>query len=280
MSAGPKGKLIAIGGAENRNHIEKEKLHVLGRIVQEMKGSQSVIEIIPTASGMPKTIGREYDNAFYSIGCKEARVMNIRKKKDTAKPEFLERIRTCDGVMFSGGNQTRLSEIFTGTEFLDILKHRYMHEEGFVIAGTSAGAMAQSERMINGGVPAEALMRGKALMIQGLGFISEAIIDSHFVNRGRFGRLMVAVAEHPDMTGIGISEDTGVIITGGRFLEIIGNGLVVIMDGAELTYNSIKEGHGEMLNLERMIFHLLSQGMCYDMQERRMLVNDIAEIKK
>ncbi|MBC8046217.1 MAG: cyanophycinase [Fimbriimonadaceae bacterium] len=268
----PKGKLIAVGGAENRNHFEKEKLHVLSRILKEMKGNETLIEIIPTASGDPKMIGKEFDNAFNSIGCKAAQVMDIRRKKDTEKSEFLERIKVCDGIMFSGGNQTRLSEIFLGTEFLEILKHRYQNENDFVIAGTSAGAMAQSEIMINGGAPAEALMRGKALIVRGLGFIDKAIIDSHFINRGRFGRLMVAIAEHPQMTGLGISEDTAVIIREERYLEIIGNGLVAIMDGMELQYNSIKEGKGEMLNLERIVFHLLSKGMGYDMLERKMLI--------
>ena len=276
MTQLPLGKLIAIGGAENRNSMEKEKLDVLGRILKEMKGKNTVLEIIPTASGIPRSVARDYDRAFNSLGCKEARVMNIRKRTETGKKEFLDRIKTCDGVMFSGGDQTRLSETFLNTEFLEILKSRYQNEKDFVIAGTSAGAMAQSERMINGGAPSEALIRGKALMIQGLGFISTAIIDSHFINRGRFGRLMVAVAEYPEMTGIGISEDTGVIIREERYLEIIGNGLVVFMDGSELEYNSIKVGKGEMLNLERMIFHLLSKGMGYDMKERKVVVNELA----
>lgn len=166
-----------------------------------------------------------------------------------------------------------LSETFLGTEFLDILKSRYINEPGFVIAGTSAGAMAQSGSMINGGAPAEALMRGKALMIEGLGFTNNSIIDSHFVNRGRFGRLMVAVAEHPQLTGIGISEDTAVIIKEDRYLEIIGTGLVVIMDGTELRLNNITNNKGEMVNLERMIFHLLSKGRHYDMQERKVISN-------
>lgn len=276
MSKHPLGKLIAIGGAENRNSMEKEKLDVLGRILKEMKGKDTVLEIIPTASGIPRSVARDYDRAFNSLGCKEARVMNIRKRIETGKKEFLDRIKTCDGVMFSGGDQTRLSETFLNTEFLEILKSRYQNEKDFVIAGTSAGAMAQSGRMINGGAPSEALIRGKALMIQGLGFISTAIIDSHFINRGRFGRLMVAVAEYPEMTGIGISEDTGVIIREERYLEIIGNGLVVFMDGSELEYNSLKVGKGEMLNLERMIFHLLSKGMGYDLKERKVVVNEMA----
>ncbi len=271
----PRGKLIAIGGAENRNHIEKEKLEVLTRILKETNSSNPLIEIIPTASSIPTQVGREYDRAFHSLGCKCATVMNIRKKTDTLKKDFLLRIKNCDGVMFSGGNQTRLSEIFQDTEFLEILKHRYQKESNFVIAGTSAGAMAQSGKMINGGAPTEALIRGKALMIEGLGFINNAIIDSHFVDRGRFGRLMVAVAEHPEMIGIGISEDTAVVITEERYLEIIGNGLVVIMDGTQLQYNSVKEGKGKMLNLENMIFNLFSKGMGYDMLERKSIVAEV-----
>jgi len=124
----PKGKLIAVGGAEHRDHIEQEKLEVLRRVLQEMKGKDTVLEIIPTASGIPKQIAKEYTDAFGTLGCKAARVMNIRRQKEAEKKEFLERIRTCDGIMFSGGNQTRLSEIFLGTEFLSILKERYHND--------------------------------------------------------------------------------------------------------------------------------------------------------
>jgi len=271
MSKVPKGKLIAVGGAEHRDHIEQDKLHVLRRILQEMKGIYTVLEIIPAASGIPKQISTEYTRAFHSLGCDNVHIMNIRKQKDAQKKEYLERIRKCDGILFSGGNQTRLSEIFLDTEILQLMRERYYDDPEFVIAGTSAGAMAQSARMINGGAPSEALMRGKALMVEGLGFIDNAIIDSHFVNRGRFGRLMVAVAEHPEMTGIGISEDTAVIIRENRQMEVIGNGLVVIMDGSELATNSVAEKTGEMVTLERMIFHLLPQGSCYDMRTKKVL---------
>ena len=99
-----RGKLIAIGGAENRNHFEKEKLDVLARILKEMKGRNTVIEIIPTASGIPTQVGREYDKAFHSLGCKDAAVMNIRKKSDTEKKDFLLQIKNCDGIMLTGGN--------------------------------------------------------------------------------------------------------------------------------------------------------------------------------
>ena len=134
--------------------------------------------------------------------------------------------------------------------------------------------MAQSEKMINGGTPSEAVKRGKAMMMSGLGFIDNAIIDSHFVNRGRFGRLMVAVAEHPELTGIGISEDTGVIIKEERHLEIIGSGEVVIIDGQELRYNSLDNKEYSGLNIEHMIFHLLSAGMFYDLKTRKLALQE------
>ncbi len=267
----PLGKLIAVGGAESKTtNQDPEKLAVLKRILNELDGENSIIEVIPTASEAPKQRGNEYFQAFTYLGCKTPRVMNIRTKKDTENPEFIQRLKDADGIMFSGGNQNKLTDIFLKTEFLEILKSRYQKDENFVIAGTSAGAMAQSYKMIYGGTPVEALMKGRANFNEGLGFIDTAIIDSHFVNRGRFGRLAVAVAENTSMMGIGISEDTGVIITEGRYLEIIGSGLIVLIDGKELKYNSVAS-NGKMLNLEHLIFHILSAGMKYDMQERKLL---------
>ncbi|MFN0274549.1 MAG: cyanophycinase [Chitinophagales bacterium] len=267
----PKGKLIAIGGSEERNTETENKLAVLSRMIDEMKGRDTHLELVTTASGIPKQIAKEYAEAFSHIGVRNFGVLPIKSKKDAGKKEYLERISSADGLMFSGGNQTKLSQVFLETEFLQILKRRYQQEEDFVIAGTSAGAMAQSEKMINGGAPSEAVKRGKALMMDGMGFISKAIIDSHFVNRGRFGRLMVAVAEFPQLTGIGISEDTAVMIKEERYLEVFGSGEVVLIDGSELKYNSLDEKNYTGLNIEHMIFHILSAGMCYDMQEKRMM---------
>ncbi|MBK9554305.1 MAG: cyanophycinase [Chitinophagales bacterium] len=270
----PKGTLIAVGGSEERNTESQGKLDVLKRIIKEMKGQQTRLELVTTASGIPRQIAKEYKAAFEHIGIKSLGIMHLKTKKDADKKDILERLKKCDGLMFSGGNQEKLSEVFLDTTALDILKHRYQNEKEFVIAGTSAGAMAQSEKMINGGTPSEAVKRGKAMMMAGLGFIDNAIIDSHFVNRGRFGRLMVAVAEHPKLTGIGISEDTGVIIKEERHLEIIGSGEVVIIDGHELRYNSLDNKEYSGLNIEHMIFHLLSAGMHYDLKTRKMALQE------
>ena len=154
----PKGKLIAIGGAEdkgtdletgeiNRNNLNFFELGILRRVVEEAGGPASHIEVITTASTIPYEVGENYLNAFGKIGCTNVQVMHIRNRQDTLETEFLERIKTCDAVMFSGGNQLRLSVTDGGTEFLSILKKRYQNEK-FLIAGTSAGAMAMSQTMI------------------------------------------------------------------------------------------------------------------------------------
>ena len=161
-------------------------------------------------------VGQNYLDAFGKLGCHHIRIMDIRNREDAQKPEMLERIRKCDGVMFSGGNQLRLSSIFGGTDFLEIILDRYLNEEGFVIAGTSAGAMAMSSTMIYQGSSSEALLKGEVKITTGLGFLKDVIIDSHFVKRGRFGRLTQAVAANPSCIGIGLGEDTGVLVTEGR----------------------------------------------------------------
>src|SRR5207244_3016710 len=139
-----------------------------------------------------------YLNAFGRIGCTNAGVMHIRTRKDVMNDEYIERIRHCDGVMFTGGNQLRLSATDGGTEFLSILKQRYNDDEHFVIAGTSAGAMAMSTTMIYEGNATRAHLKGEVKITTGLGFISNVIIDSHFEKRGRFGRLAQAVASNPE----------------------------------------------------------------------------------
>ncbi|MFZ1825223.1 MAG: cyanophycinase [Chitinophagales bacterium] len=266
----PKGKLIAVGGAEQRsNRVSKGKLEVLRRILRETEGKNPVIEIITTASGIPNQIGKEYEDAFNYLGCTNSKHMAIRNRRDAEKKDFISRIKSCNGIMFSGGDQTKLSEVFLESEILEIMMQRYHTEEGFVIAGTSAGAMAQSEKMINGGTPVETLKKGRAKLKQGLGFINTAIIDSHFINRGRFGRLVVAVAEHPALMGIGISEDTGVIIKENRFLEVIGSNQVILVDGKDLKYNSAAFNTERTINLEYIIFHLFSKGTHFDIQERK-----------
>ncbi len=277
----PKGKLIAIGGAEDKgtqpepNFIQKNNLHffelgILKRILEEMKGDNPVIEVITTASVIPEEVGQNYLNAFGKLGCTNVNVMHIKDREDVMQAEYIERIKKASGIMFTGGNQLRLSTIFGGTEIIRILKHRYQHEEGFVIAGTSAGAMAMSNPMIYLGTAAESHLKGAVKITTGFGFIQDVVIDSHFEKRGRFGRLAQAVAGNPTSLGIGLGEDTGVLITNGDHMEIIGSGRVVILDGRQIRHSNIADiPLGTPIAMEGMVAHFLTKGNTYEIYERK-----------
>jgi len=289
-----KGKLIAIGGSEDkgtdletgkiqRNNLNFFELGILRRIVEEAGGPLSRIEVITTASTIPVEVGDNYLDAFGKIGCTNIGVMDIRNRQDTQDKDFLERIRICDAVMFSGGNQLRLSVTDGGTEFLSILKKRYEEEEGFLIAGTSAGAMAMSQTMIYEGNATRAHLKGEVKMTTGLGFISSVIIDSHFEKRGRFGRLAQAVACNPSCIGIGLGEDTGMIITEGNKMEAIGSGCVIIIDGHDIAYSNIADiPDGNPFSLENIKVHICERGNGFLVNERKFIseVFEGAVVKK
>lgn len=289
----PKGKLIAIGGAEDkgtnletgdiyRNNLNFFELGILRRVVEEAGGPSSRIEIITTASMIPYEVGENYLNAFGKIGCTNVDVMHIRNRQDTTKKEYLERIRNCDAVMFSGGNQLRLSATDGGTEFLRIMKQRYQ-EENFLIAGTSAGAMAMGHTMIYEGNATRAHLKGEVKLTTGLAFINSLIIDSHFEKRGRFGRLVQAVAGNPGAIGIGLGEDTGMLITDANKMEAIGSGLVVIIDGHDIMHSNIADiPDGNPVSIENLKVHFCEKGNGYMITERKFLpeATEGAVIKK
>lgn len=278
----PKGKLIAIGGAEHkgtdletgemhRNNLNFFELGILRRVVEEAGGPDARIEVITTASTIPYEVGENYLNAFGKIGCTNIGVMHIRNRQDAMDEQYIDRIRKCNAVMFSGGNQLRLSVTDGGTEFLAILKRRYK-EDDFLIAGTSAGAMAMSSTMIYEGNATRAHLKGEVKMTSGLGFISSVIIDSHFEKRGRFGRLAQAVATNPSKIGIGLGEDTGMLITEGNKMEAIGSGLVVIIDGHEIRHSNIADiPDGNPVSIENFKVHFCEKGNGYMIKERQYL---------
>ena len=289
-----KGKLIAIGGAEDkgtdletgkiqRNNLNFFELGILSRIVEEAGGPLSRIEVITTASMIPYEVGDNYLNAFGKIGCTDIGVMHIRNRADTANAEYLERISTCNVVMFSGGNQLRLSSTFGGTVFLEKILDRYNSEAAFVVAGTSAGAMAMSNTMIYEGNATRAHLKGEVKITTGLGFMDDVIFDSHFEKRGRFARLAQAVAANPSCIGIGLGEDTGMIITDGNKMEAIGSGLVMIVDGHDILHSNIADiPDGNPISIENLKVHFCEHGNGYLLKERKFLmdVGEGAVIKK
>lgn len=289
----PKGKLIAIGGAEHkgteletdglhRNNLNFFELGILRRVVEEAGGTAARIEVITTASMIPYEVGENYLDAFGKIGCTNIGLMHIRTRQDAMNQEYIDRILQCDAVMFTGGNQLRLSATDGGTEFLTILKKRYK-EENFLIAGTSAGAMAMSNTMIYEGNAARAHLKGEVKITTGLGFLNAVIIDSHFEKRGRFGRLAQAVATNPGCIGIGLGEDTGMLITDGNKMEAIGSGLVVIIDGHDILHSNIADiPDGNPISIENLKVHFCEKGNGFLVKERKYLpeASDGSVIKK
>ncbi len=210
----PKGKLIIIGGAvdkgsftessfedqveKNLNFFEKG---ILRRIIEESKkGTDSRIEIIPTASKIPDVVGQEYARAFSFLGADNVGVLKIEKRETVLAEETLERVNAADVIFFTGGDQLRLTSIIGGTPIHDAVMHKYQ-EEDFIYVGTSAGAHSASKSMIYQGSSQEALLKGEIKITSGLGLIDYVIIDTHFVQRGRIGRLFQAVVSNPKTLG-------------------------------------------------------------------------------
>ncbi len=275
----PLGTLISVGGAEDkgtdlelgiiaRNNLNFFEIGILKNIVNEINNLEARIEIVTTASQIPDEVGENYLDAFSKLGCKNVGHMKIRNREDAMQVEYLERLKACDAIMFSGGNQLRLTAIFGGTDFLDLLHYRYEHEK-FIIAGTSAGAMAMSNTMIYQGNASNAHLKGEVKITTGLAFIKDVIIDSHFNKRGRFSRLAQAVAANPSAIGIGLGEDTGVIIRNGCEMEAIGSGAVVIIDGRHIKHNNIADiEEGAPISVENMIVHIMEKGNFYNSKTR------------
>jgi len=281
----PLGKLIAVGGNEDKGtyptvrskrqyYLNFFELGILKRIVVESGKSDPRIEVITTASMIPQEVGPIYVSSFAMLNCLNVGVMDIRTPEDARQPEYLERLLAADVIMFSGGNQSRLRDMFGESEFLDRMTERYYTQPNFIIAGTSAGAMAMSERMIKGGSVPDALLKGAVKMGVGLGLNAATVIDSHFVKRGRFGRLIEAVSLNPKLIGIGLGEDTGVLITEGNLIETIGSNLVIILDGHDIHHNNAASAKkGTTLSIENIKMHVLAKGNVYNVTERKFYVS-------
>ena len=281
----PKGKLIVIGGSIDRGSFSESKEDltrnlkffekgILKRITTESsKGNLSKIEIITTASNIPEEVGEEYIKAFSQLDVLNVGVLNIKTRDEANSIENIERLQNADVVVFTGGDQLRLTSIFGGTNFHYKLLEKYKNEN-FIISGTSAGAAASSNNMIYQGSSQEALLKGEVKITGGLGFINNVIIDTHFVQRGRIGRLLYACASNPINIGIGLGEDTGLLITDGNNMEAIGSGLVMLVDGTQMKDTNISDvAMGEPVSIENLIVHVMALGDHYDLKTRKLTIH-------
>ncbi|MDD3771525.1 MAG: cyanophycinase [Weeksellaceae bacterium] len=282
-----KGKLIIIGGAVDKgsfvesefdenvaNNLNFFEKGILKRIINESKnGTDSRIEIVTTASKIPETVGLEYIRAFRYLGAENADALHLDKRDCTNDETILKRVEEADVVMFTGGDQLRLTSILGGTRFHKILLEKYKTEE-FVYAGTSAGAAAASKSMIYQGASKEALLKGEIKITSGLGFIDDVIIDTHFVQRGRIGRLFQAVVTNPMVLGIGLGEDTGLLITEGTKMEAIGSGLVILVDGNQIKSTNLTDiSLVEPVSISNLIVHVINQNDTYNLLTGELIIH-------
>lgn len=280
LSMRAKGTLIPIGGNEDKGNDLNEQYTldyiedgILSRVVKESGGKDAVIVVIPTASSIPVEVGENYLEAFLKLECKNVHVLDIRSIEDSEKPTSIALIKKANCIMFSGGNQSKITDIIGGTTIHKILLDRYFNEKDFVIAGTSAGAMVMADEMIAGGSSTEAFVKGAVLMYKGLALIPELVIDTHFIQRGRFGRQAEAVAKFPHLLGIGLAEDTGLVIKNGVEFEVIGSGMIIIFDPKKLSHNNekiLKEG--TPMTMANLIVHVLSNGDRFNLETRTVKV--------
>ncbi|HXD92808.1 MAG TPA: cyanophycinase [Bacteroidia bacterium] len=280
----PKGKLVIIGGSVDRGSFSESpddlksnlkffEKGILKRITTEsLKNNLSKFEIITTASSIPEEVGDEYVKAFAQLNVLNVGVLNIKTRDEANSPENLERLKNADVVMFTGGDQLRLTSIFGGTAFHHLLLDKYQDQD-FIISGTSAGAAASSNNMIYQGSSQEALLKGEVKITGGLGFINNVIIDTHFVQRGRIGRLLYACASNPINLGIGLGEDTGLLIKDGNSMEAIGSGLVMLVDGTQMRDTSITDvDMGAPVSIENLIVHVIAFGDHYDLKNKKLTI--------
>jgi cyanophycinase len=286
----PKGKLIIIGGAintgsftetifgqaQNMNFFERG---ILKRITTEsVKDTESRFEIITTASLIPEKVGEEYIKAFAQLDVFNVGVLNISSREQANDVQYTDRLKDADVIIFTGGDQLRLSSIFGGTAFHDKLLDKYENEK-VVIAGTSAGAAASSKNMIYQGSSKDALLKGEVKITGGLGFIDGVIVDTHFVQRGRIGRLLYAAASNPGILGIGLGEDTGLFISKGSRMEAIGSGMVILVDGRKMSDTNLTDVQiGQPVSINNMIVHVMCDGDVYDLKTHALKIHHLKAI--
>jgi cyanophycinase len=280
------GKLVIIGGAVDKgsfNEANPSKIAnlnffetgILRRIIKESKHhEESRIEVITTASVIPREVGPQYVKAFEYLKAKNVGLMHIERREQTFDPEVIARIQAADVVMFTGGDQLRLTSILGGTRIHDIILEKFRNEE-FIYAGTSAGAAAASNNMIYQGSSHEALLKGEVKITSGLGLIHNVIVDTHFVQRGRIGRLFQAVVGNPRVLGIGLGEDTGLLITSDGKMEAIGSGLVILVDGRNILDTNLTQVEmGRPISINNLIVHVMSMYDTYDLNKHTMDIHN------
>ena len=277
----PKGKLILIGGAEDKENGNKpeiaernkkfEHLEILKSLLPENK-SKCKIEVITTATSLPEEVGNDYKRVFKKIGFKDIGIMNITTREESHEKKYVERVKRADVILFSGGDQFKVSTILGCSEVVSEITRKYKEDSGFTVAGTSAGAMAMPKTMLYEGNVNEAMLKGDVKTSAGLGLLDNCIVDTHFIKRGRFPRLTQSILINPACVGIGLGEDTALVVTKGNEMECKGSGMVVIIDGYDVKHTNIAYAEENTpVSVENLRVHILIKGSGYKLIEREFI---------
>ncbi|HSY05240.1 MAG TPA: cyanophycinase [Steroidobacteraceae bacterium] len=257
-----RGWIVAIGGAENKENDRR----ILELFVHTSGGDTADIVVIPTASRVHET-GARYEQLFRELGAARVTVMDFDTRRDCQEPGRLERIEQASGIFFTGGNQLRLTTLLGGTPVAKLIRLRNAH--GVTVGGTSAGASILSEHMIAAGDEGSSMIAGSVRLAPGLGLTNRFIIDQHFRQRDRLGRLLTALAYNPFAVGIGLDEDTAAFIGPDETVQVEGSGGVTILDGADVTYSSIDSvEEGQPVCMLGLKLHLLVAGTTFNLHTR------------
>jgi cyanophycinase len=257
-----RGFIIPIGGGEDK--VREMKIH---RRFVELSGSEHAdIVVIPTASRLDTT-GPDYNQIFRGLGAAQVEFLPITSREDCDNPAFIEMLDRATGIFITGGNQLRLSTILGGPAIAQKIRKR--NAAGIPVAGTSAGASIMSEHMIAGG-DSNSAPRGDAVSLApGLGLTNAVIIDQHFTERNRLGRLLSAASYNPFLIGLGVDEDTAAFIGPDNVLEVIGSGTVTVVDAGDMSYSSMWQARpSDSLSLLGLHVDVLGEGCRYDLVNR------------
>jgi cyanophycinase len=262
------GELFVIGGAEDK----LRRPTVLREFVASCGGEAARIAVVPTASSLGPEIVEVYDAVFRRLGA--AQVVGVRPetREDASSTQYLDRLTDVTGIFMTGGNQLKLSGVIAGTPFGDAI--RAAHQRGVTIGGTSAGASIQSSSMVAFGRGGATPKQRMTQVAAGLGLLEDCVVDQHFDQRNRYGRLLMIVAQSPQLLGIGVDEDTAAVVRKGRHgavLEVVGRGSVTVLDPAHMVSNAHEAPRSKPILASGVMLHVLPDGARFDLTNRRLL---------
>ena len=265
-----RGWIVPIGGAENKENDPR----ILERFIAVSGGSQADIVVIPTASRLHET-GPRYESVFRELGARRVTVMDFDTRRDCQEPGRLQRLEEASGIFFTGGNQLRLTTLLGGTPVAKLIRGR--NANGVTVGGTSAGASILSEHMIAFGDEGSSVISGSVRLAPGLGLTNRFVIDQHFRQRDRLGRLITALAYNPFAVGIGLDEDTAVFISPDETLEVEGSGGVTVVDASEVSFSSMDSAsEGQPICMLGLKVHILVAGATFNLHTRQAATGSLA----